>query len=1043
MTRARIESRSARKTIRVSSVDMSNVGQVERATQNRVIQLFRDTLGYTYLGDWEDRPNNNNVEETYVRVYLTRHGYSDTLITKAIAELRKAADDQTQDLYYVNRDVYSLLRYGINVREDVGTLMQTVHLIDWEHPLNNDFYIAEEVTVKGVNDKRPDLVLYINGIAIGVLELKRSTISVERGIRQNLASQKSMFIQPFFATMQLVMAGNDSEGLRYGTIETEEKYYLTWKEDPRYSRLEATLADAAKACASPLDRDLIHLCHKARLVEILHDFTAFDAGVKKIARSNQYFAVKEAQAFLQRREGGIIWNTQGSGKSLIMVWLAKWIREHMTNSRVLIITDRTELDEQIEQVFNGVDEDIYRTKSGKDLLETLNAATEPLMCSLIHKFGNREEGDVKGYIAELQSNIPKDFSAKGDVYVFIDECHRTQSGVLHEAMKKFLPNSVMIGFTGTPLLKADKKSSLEVFGPYIHTYKYDEAVADGVVLDLRYEARDIDQDLSSREKVDQLFDAKTRGLNDYARAKLKARWGNMQSIYSAKSRLEKIVNDILLDMETRPRLRSERGNALLVAGSIYEACTLYDLFQQAGFTKCAIVTSYDPRVSDIKDEETGAGLTEKTRQYEIYTKMLKGKTVEAFEKEVKKKFVKEPGQMRLLIVVDKLLTGFDAPPATYLYIDKTMRDHGLFQAICRVNRLDGEDKDYGYIVDYKDLFQSLDKAVKDYTSGELDGYDKTDVEGLLTDRIAQAKADLEKARENIQTLCESVAPPRDEADYIRYFCGADTTNPDELQANAPRRQALYKQTAAFLRAYANLADDMDKAGYSATQTAEIEKQVAYFTAVREVVKIASGENVDLKAYEPDMRQLIDAYVRSEESKKISAFDDLTLLQMIVERGAAAVDALPEGVKKNREAVAESIEFNLRKVIIDEQPNNPKYYEKMSELLTQLIQKRRQRAVEYEAYLAQVVELTKAVKGAGNANAYPNTLDTPAKRALYDNLGQNEQLALDVDAAVRASIQDGWRGNPLKTRYVENAVKRFVPSEDVGRILELVKNQTEY
>lgn len=1014
---------------------MSNVGQIERATQNRVVKLFRDALGYTYLGDWEDRPNNSNVEEKLLRAFLERQGYNDTLITKAIAQLRKTADDQTQDLYYVNRDVYSLLRYGINVREDVGALTQTVHLIDWEHPLNNDFYIAEEVTIKGQNDKRPDVVVYINGIAVGVLELKRSTISVEMGIRQNLASQTSIFIQPFFATMQLVMAGNDTEGLRYGTIETEEKYYLTWKEgDGKFS---------VSTDIPTLDQDLIHLCNKERLVEIFHDFIAFDAGIKKIARPNQYFAVKAAQEFLKQREGGIIWNTQGSGKSLIMVWLAKWIRENITNSRILIITDRDELDKQIEQVFNGVNENIYRTKSGRDLLEKLNVATEPLLCSLIHKFGTREEGDYTGYVAELQSNVPKNFSAKGDIYVFIDECHRTQSGILHEAMKKILPNSVLIGFTGTPLLKTDKKKSIEVFGPYIHTYKYDEAVADKVVLDLRYEARDIDQDLSSRERVDQLFDAKTRGLNDYARTQLKKRWGTMQSIYSAKSRLEKIVNDIFLDMETRPRLMSRRGNALLVAGSIYEACTFYELFQQSGFDECAIVTSYDPRVSDIKYEETGAGITEKTRQYEIYTKMLNGKTVEAFEEEVKRKFLREPGQMRLLIVVDKLLTGFDAPPATYLYIDKTMRDHGLFQAICRVNRLDGEDKDYGYIVDYKDLFKSLDKAVKEYTSGALDGYDKSDVEDLLTDRVAKAKADLEKARETIETLCEPVAAPRNSLNYLRYFCGKDTANADELQANAQKRQALYKQTASLIRAYANLADDFDKAGYTETQAGEIKQQVDHYTDVREEVKLASGENVDLKAYEPDMRQLIDAYVRAEESKKISAFDDLTLIQLIVERGAAAVDALPEGIKKNRQAIAETIEFNLRKVIIEEKPNNPKYYEKMSELLTQLIQKRRAKAVEYEAYLAEIVVLTQAVASAGADNAYPTALDTRAKRALYDNLGQNEQLALEVDAAVRANIQDGWRNNPLKTRYVERAIKEHAGSYDTATILELVKHQNEY
>ena len=267
---------------------------------------------------------------------------------------------------------------------------------------------------------------------------------------------------------------------------------------------------------------------------------------------------------------------------------------------------------------------------------------------------------------------------------------------------------MFIGFTGTSLLKADKQCSFEVFGQYIHTYKFNEAVKDGVVLDLRYEARDIDQNITSQAKIDKWFEAKTQGLNDLAKAQLKQKWGTMQRVLSSQSRLEKIVADILMDMEIRDRLQSGRGNAMLVISSILDACKYYELFSKTDLAdKCAIVTSYRPSPADIKGEASGEGLTEKLRKYEIYNKMLKGQEPEAFEKAVKKKFINEPGQMKLLIVVDKLLTGFDAPTATYLYLDKKMRDHGLFQAICRMNRLDGADKEYGYIIDYQDLFESL------------------------------------------------------------------------------------------------------------------------------------------------------------------------------------------------------------------------------------------------------------------------------------------------------------------------------------------------
>ncbi len=358
---------------------------------------------------------------------------------------------------------------------------------------------------------------------------------------------------------------------------------------------------------------------------------------------------------------------------------------------------------------------------------------------MIHKFGKKEESDYEGFLAAVERSLPKNFVAKGNLFVFVDECHRTQSGLLHQAMKKILPNAMFIGFTGTPLLKKDKQKSIEIFGGYIHTYKYDEAVKDGVVLDLRYEARDIDQAITSPEKVDQWFTAKTKGLNDYALTQLKKKWGTMQRVLSSQSRLEKIVADILLDMETKDRLSSGRGNAMLVAGSIYQACKFYELFIKSGFLKCAIVTSYVPSTSDIRTEETGEGVTGKLRQYEIYQSMLNGRNIEEFEKEVKRKFIKEPGQMKLLIVVDKLLTGFDAPPATYLYIDKNMQDHGLFQAICRVNRLDDVDKEFGYIIDYKDLFPRLENSVQDYTAGALADYDKEDVAGLLSDRIKKSK----------------------------------------------------------------------------------------------------------------------------------------------------------------------------------------------------------------------------------------------------------------------------------------------------------------
>ena len=1047
---------------------MSTVGQRERATQNRVVQLFQTHLGYRYLGNWEARPNNRNIEADLLRSWLSRQGISETLIAKALRELDQAAAlGDSQNLYDANKAVYGLLRYGVKVKAGAGEQTQTVPLIDWKHPDNNDFALAEEVTLKGQNTRRPDIVLYVNGIALGILELKKGSVDVAKGIHQSLDNQRKEFHRAFFTTQQLVMAGNDTQGLRYGTIETAEKYYLSWKEEnPRYNpktdpkshkylpTIDPAIGDNA------LDTALVRLCAKPRLLELIHDFTVFDAGTKKTCRHNQYFGIKAAQQRVQQREGGIIWHTQGSGKSLTMVWLAKWLRENATDARVLIITDRTELDEQIEGVFHGVDEDIYRTTSGTDLIAQLNTTTPWLLCSLVHKFGSRDEADTsqstEQFIQDLQSNLPSNFSPKGNLFVFVDECHRTQSGKLHTAMTALLPEAMFIGFTGTPLLKADKQTSLEVFGTYIHTYKFDEAVSDGVVLDLRYEARDIDQHLTSQQKVDQWFEAKTRSLSELAKSQLKKRWGTLRNVLSSQSRLEMIVNDILMDMETKPRLMDGRGNAMLVCASIYQACKTYELLSHTDLAgKCAIITSYKPGPADIKGEETGEGETEKLNQYAIYRRMLAEYfnepedramyRVEEFEQKVKERFKKEPGQMRLLIVVDKLLTGFDAPSATYLYIDKTMQDHGLFQAICRVNRLDGDDKEYGYIVDYKDLFKSLEGAITDYTSGAFEKYDADDVAGLLSDRIEKGRDRLEDLREQVKALCEPVRLPRHTLDYLHYFCAEDTADKEALAANEPKRVALYQAVAALLRAYANLANEMAEAGYSPHEIATIKAEVTHYNEVQEAVKKASGDYIDMKQYEPAMRRLLDSYIRADPSETISDLDDMSLIDLIVQRGTAALGQLPKGIRDNQDAVAETIENNMRRVITDESPVNPKYYDRMSELLDALIEKRRQQAISYQEYLEQVKQLAGQVKPGATQDNYPNSMDTQAKRSLYDNLGQDEALALRIDTAVRYTKKADWIGNKFKEREVARAVREESAGYNVNldQVMELLKNQREY
>jgi type I restriction enzyme R subunit len=1016
---------------------MNEIGKPERATQDRVVALFHEELGYRCLGDWTDRDGNSNIESGLLMENLTQRGYTAAQIAIAVHKLRTEADNPNRSLYENNKAVYSLLRYGVPAKTDVGKVTDQVSLIDWEHPQENDFAIAEEVTLRGNYERRPDLVLYVNGIAIAVIELKCSRVSIGDGIGQLLSNQQPMFHPWFFSTVQLVFAGSDSEGLKYGTIGTQEKYFLKWKEDEQdNSRFK-------------LDKYLLKMCNKERLLELIHDFVLFDGGIKKVPRVHQYVGIKAAQNHVRQRQGGIIWHTQGSGKSIVMVLLAKWILENNPNARVAIITDRDELDKQIEGVFTEAGETIKRSSSGRELMYDLSQPLPRLLCSLVHKFGRKNVDDFDAYIKELEVQPS---ATLGEVFVFVDECHRTQSGKLHRVMKAMMPNAVFVGFTGTPLLVKDKATSMEIFGGYIHTYKFNEAVDDGVVLDLVYEARDIDQRLGSEDKIDQWFHAKTKALNDWQKDELKKKWGTMQAVLSSRSRMDRVVCDIIFDFSVKPRLSSERGNAILVASSIYEATKYFALFQKTVFRdRCAVVTSYNPLAKDISKEEVGANTeTDKQFVYSTYTELLKGvdprprmSPTETYEERAKQQFIKEPAKMKLLIVVDKLLTGFDAPPCTYLYIDKSMQDHGLFQAICRTNRLDGEDKDFGYIVDYKDLFKRVENAIAVYTSEIDTGTGGSSPEVLLKDRLKIGKERLDSALETLDLLCEPVEPPKGELEHIHYFCG-NTEIETDLQEREPQRVALYKATASLVRAYANIADEMEPAGYSGSDVSRVKQQMGHYLDVRETIRRASGESLDVKAYEADMRHLIDTYIEADEPRKISPFDGMGLLDLIVKTGIAdAITSQLGGLKGNKDAIAETIENNVRRKIIKEQLTDPAYFSKMSALLDEIIATRKAKAIEYEEYLKRIAELAKRVD-AGHGEETPEHIDTPGRRALYSNLSHNEELAIKIDQAIRRVRPDAWRGIPAREQAIKQALfEELRDVDEVERIFLIVKQQKEY
>lgn len=1040
-----------------------NIGAKERVTQERLIGLFRNVLKYDYLGNWEYRAGNGHVEEALLRRYLKRRGYADKEADKAVAKLKQTAANIGVGLYNANRAVYTLLRYGVNVQSEVSEHTKMVHLVDWANPMENDFQLAEEVTVQGESDRRPDLVVYVNGIAVAVIELKRSKVSVHEGIRQHIRNQESGYIPQFFTTAQLLFAGNDTEGLHYGVIKTPEKFWLRWKE-PCGEPCEPSQF-TPECYPNELDRSVLQFFEPHRLLEYMHDFIVFDGGIKKAARPNQYFAVKAAQSRVRNKENGIIWHSQGAGKSLTMVWLAQWIRENVTDARVVIITDRDELDKQIESGFKDAGERIRRARTGGELVSMLNEAEPWLICTLIHKFGNKKARNgisvggkkaVKSldfYLEEVAKHLPQGFRAKGNSCVFIDECHRTQGGLLHEAMKRIMGEGVMlIGFTGTPLLHTDKKMSIETFGSYIHSYKFHEAVRDKVILDLRYEARNVEQFLGKHEKIDAWFDAKTAGLSKVARSLLKARWAKMEKLFSSKERIHRIAADICQDMDTKRALSGGYGNAMLVADSIYQACRYWEVFQSTELKgHCAVVTSYEANASSVRDEYVGEGETEDFTKYAIYKRMIGDRTPEQFEAWARKEFVEHPADMKLLIVVEKLLTGFDAPSATYLYIDKKMRDHNLFQAICRVNRVDGDEKDYGYIIDYQDLFGAIKNAIEDYTNGAFDQYDAVDIQGLLTNRLTAGRKGLDDALQAVYTLCEAVHP-QTQAGYFAYFVYSETTPIDAQQAecdrNAAKRETLYKLVSTLVRRYIDIANEMAAAGYTKEEAEQIKRQVDYFNDLKDEIKLKSGDALDLKLYDPAMRQLIDNYVRAEDSEKLVDLEDVSFLDLLDLDGNEAIDALPKRIRQNERAVAEVLAANMRKMIISERPNNPAYFDKMSALLHQLLQEQHDGTLQYKELIERLIEKLKEARSETRMK-YPISLDTEGKRALYDNLNRDEALAIRVHHAVKANARDGFRdvsGGGLKMKAVRKAVRDVLPdvAEDkIDEMMQIIIAQKEY
>ena len=934
----------------------------ENKIQQNSINLLQ-SLGYKFISREENlRLRGGKSSEVLFREILTkklgeingyeykgkRYKFSQSNVLKAVDEL--AGVSLNEGLMVANERITNLLLLGTSLEENLedGTRRSfSFKFIDFENLQNNDFYVTEEFEVSRVSQsdaqkhRRPDLVLFINGIPIVVIELKKSSVSLENGIKQLEKEQGKDEIAHLFKYIQLTIAANGS-GARYGTTGTPFKFYSVWKEQDEAKAKESLKSLINGREVSTLDMTLFALLSKDRLLRLVRHYIVFDKKMKKVCRYQQFFAIEETLKRVSAkkegaRAGGLIWHTQGSGKSLTMVMLTKLLKQIYINSKIIVVTDRIDLDGQIHETFENTDVKAGRASSGSDLIEKLQSGVS-VITTLVHKFEK-----VKN-----QKVVIRD----GDIFVLVDESHRTQGGDLHKAMKKALPLACYIGFTGTPLLKREKNSFAK-FGGEIHRYTIDDAVKDGAVLPLLYEGRYVGQEVLDPEGLTRKFDLISRELGDEAKRDLQQKWARFERVASSEQRLELIAVDI--NEHIKKTLKKSGFKAMLATQRKYDAIKYHEIFEEFGEIKSAYV------ISSNEHEELEGGHKEYIAKAWQETIKDYG-SEEAYLKYVKNEFI-YGDEIDLLIVVDKLLTGFDAPRASTLYIDKQLKEHNLLQAIARVNRLyDG--KDYGYIIDYRGLLGELDQALTSYAS--LSGFDPEDITGAVID----VRSEIVKAKTYYTHLDDLFSGVKFKDDLESYVA---------VLEDVQKRDDFKEWLSQFARAF-KLALSSEKI-YDILSEEEIKtykQRVKFYNELRKTVQLRYHEACDFGKYEAQMQKLLDTYVSAKE------VNELTKLVNIFETEFDDEVQRVEG----KNAKADTIISAVSAVVKEKMDSNPAFYKSIAQQIQDIIDEYKAKRLSEEEKLTKAKLLKDLITGAlkPNEDRYPKEFN--GKKilfAIYDNL----------------------------------------------------------
>ena len=980
----------------------------ENKIQQNSINLLQ-SLGYKFISREENlRLRGVKSSEVLFREILTkklgeingyeykgkRYKFSQSNVLKAVDEL--AGVSLNEGLMFANERITNLLLLGTSLEENLedGTRRSfSFKFIDFENLQNNDFYVTEEFEVSRVSQsdaqkhRRPDLVLFINGIPIVVIELKKSSVSFENGIKQLEKEQGKDEIAHLFKYIQLTIAANGS-GARYGTTGTAFKFYSVWKEQDEAKAKESLKSVINGREISALDMTLFALLSKDRLLRLVRHYIVFDKKMKKVCRYQQFFAIEETLKRVSAkkdgaRAGGLIWHTQGSGKSLTMVMLTKLLKQIYINSKIIVVTDRIDLDGQIHETFENTDVKAGRASSGSDLIEKLQSGVS-VITTLVHKFEK-----VKN-----QKVVIRD----GDIFVLVDESHRTQGGDLHKAMKKALPLACYIGFTGTPLLKREKNSFAK-FGGEIHRYTIDDAVKDGAVLPLLYEGRYVGQEVLDTDGLTRKFDLISRELGDEAKRDLQQKWARFERVASSEQRLELIAVDI--NEHIKKTLKKSGFKAMLATQRKYDAIKYHEIFEEFGEIKSAYV------ISSNEHEELEGGYKEYVAK--AWQETIRGYgSEEEYLKHVKDEFV-YGDEIDLLIVVDKLLTGFDAPRASTLYIDKQLKEHNLLQAIARVNRLyDG--KDYGYIIDYRGLLGELDQALTSYAS--LSGFDPEDITGAVID----VRSEIIKAKTyytHLDDLFSSVKFKDDLESYVAVL--EDVQKRDDFKEWLSQFARAFKLALSSEKIYDILSEEEIKT---------YKQRVKFYNELRKAVQLRYHEACDFGKYEAQMQKLLDTYVNAQ------GVNGLTKLVNIFETEFDDEVQRVEG----KNAKADTIISAVSAVVKEKMDSNLAFYKSIAQQIQDIIDEYKAKRLSEEEKLAKVKLLKDLITGAlkPNEDRYPKEFN--GKKilfAIYDNLldilGDVELVDVEVVAKnlsvkfyeiyEKASKKPEWH----KNKDVENEI----------------------